>query len=224
MPFNAKLLDVVNTQWDFFGKDLAGHDIKIDGVNKEAVGKFKDRVGDYWLAIPPADLADLIKSTPKAKALGRMDGSINVPWSAAFISFCMKTGGAAAAFPYSAGHATWIKISIKNKLAGRLTANLVGLRPGEEPVEVGDLIGYTRDTEIDVTYDNAPTIGFFSSHSDIVVDVDRARGRLHTIGGNVSQSVARKTLSVAADGRLADIPDKCIVHIRNNIEANTPVV
>lgn len=220
MSFKSGLLDVVNAEWEFFSKDLAGHDIKIGGVNKEAVGKFSGRVADYWLAIPAASLASLVKQF--AKAHGRLDGTINLPWSAAFISFCMKTAGAGVAFPYSSGHATWIAASIKNQLAGRTDANLVGFRPGDKPVEVGDLIGYTRD-ERPVDFDNAATIGFFKSHSDIVVDVDRAQGRLHTIGGNVSQSVARKTLSIAADGTLTDVPDTCIVHIRNNIEAHNLV-
>jgi hypothetical protein len=233
MSFRDDLVERATDEWDWFGEDKDRNDKYIgpDGKTttnkgakknpnrrKETVEPFASRIADYWLAIPSKDYDRLVKLF--AKAEGKLDGTVNIAWSAAFISYCMQTAGAGSSFPYASGHATWMIKAIKNKKAGKLNAALVGYKPGEIPLEVGDLIG--RPREGGVTYDNAAAKGWFESHSDIVVEVDKGKKLAYVIGGNVGQSVSKAEVKITADGKLKD-PGGWIVHIQNNIEMGTPV-
>jgi len=229
MAFRDDLIFRAIEQWKWFGKDLErkGKYIGPDGRTtldsrtgghsnppKETVEPYASRIADYWLAIPTKDYDNLVRRFAKDK--GRLDGTVDLPWSAAFISYCMQIAGAGStAFPYAAGHATWIVKSIRNRQEKKLKANLVGYRPGEQPLLPGDLIGRSR-TE-GVTYDNAVQKGWFESHSDIVVEVNSAQREAFVIGGNVGQSVSKCKVKITAEGMLDD-PYGWIVHIRNNIE------
>ena len=196
MSFREELVRKAIEQWEWFGKDEGRNDKYIgpDGKTtakkttgsktnprKETVEPYASRIADYWLAIPSKDYDRLVKLFAKSK--GKLDGTVNIAWSASFISYCMQVAGAGPAFPYAPGHATWMVKSIKNKKAGKLKADLVGYKPGEIPLQVGDLIGKPR--EAGVTYDNAVAKGWFESHSDIVVKIDAAAKTAHVIGGNV---------------------------------------
>ena len=118
------------------------HQTECRNRRKETVEPFSSRVANYWLGIPSKQYDDLVKKFAKAK--GMLDGTIDLAWSAAFISYCMQMAGAGSAFPYSSGHATWMVLSIKNKRNGKLKASLVGFRPGEIPLKPGDLIARPR--------------------------------------------------------------------------------
>lgn len=234
MSFRDELVKKAVEQWEFFGKDEGRGDkfIGPDGKTttkaktggkpnrrKETVEPFASRIADFLLAIPSKEYDRLVKAFAKAK--GKLDGTVDLAWSAAFISYCMQMAGAGTAFPYASGHATWIAKSIKNRKDKKLGAALVGFKPGELVLEVGDLIG--RPREAGVTYNNAATKGFFKSHSDIVVAVDKSKKIAHVIGGNVGQSVSRAAVTITSDGKLND-PGGWIVHIQNNITASaTPV-
>lgn len=133
MTFVKDLIAVANREWEFFGEDLGTNDHHVqalgqDGtvhlIDKEAYGKYNDRIATYWQAIPAPSYKRLLKIYGKDHT--RLDGTLrNLAWSAAFISFCMKEAGAGDAFPYSSGHATWIVASIKNRLKNKLNAPLV---------------------------------------------------------------------------------------------------
>lgn len=214
---NALVAEVVK-QWKWFGEDEGTGNKTIKGKRKETVEPYSSRVADYWLAIGSTEYDRLVRAF--AKNTGRLDGTINLAWSAAFISYCMQMGGAGTAFPYAPGHATWIVKSIANKQNGRLNAALVGYKPGEIPLSVGDLIGKPRVSG--VTYGNAVSKGWFESHSDIVVEVNTAKRSAFVIGGNVGQSVSRVKVAITADGKLNDSAG-WIVHIQNNIQAGNAV-
>jgi hypothetical protein len=234
MSFQDELVARALEQWERFGRDEDRDDKFIDaegkttkdktsnGVpnrRKETVEPFSSRVANYWLGIPSKQYDDLVKKFAKAK--GRLDGTIDLAWSAAFISYCMQMAGAGSAFPYSSGHATWMVLSIKNKRSGKLKASLVGFRPGEIPLKPGDLIARPRQDGI--TYDNAVAKGWFISHSDIVVEIDKENKVAYVIGGNIGQSVSKAKVTIDADGKLND-PDGWMVHIQNNIAIKTPLV
>lgn len=218
MSIRKDLVKVANAEWTSFGKDTGRNDKFVKGKRKETVEPYASRVGDYWLTIPTAQYDNLVKS--HAKTLGKLDGTINIPWSAAFISYCMQQAGAGTSFPYSSGHATWIVRSIKNKKAGKLSAPLVGFKPGEIPLAVGDIVGKPRQTGI--TYDNAVTKGWFISHTDIVVEIDLAKKVAYVIGGNVGQSVSKAEVAITADGKLK-ATGGWMVHIQNNIASGAAV-
>ena len=228
MSFKDELIDVAKAEWVWFGKDEGKKDKYIgpDGKTttatkagskanrrKETVEPYSSRIADYWLALPSPAYNKLLKSA--GKGVGRLDGTVNFPWSAAFVSYCMQTARAGSKFPYASGHATWMVQAIKAKQSNKLSAALVGYRPGEIALAVGDIIGKPR--EDGVTYDNAVAKGWFASHSDIVVAIDLANKKAHVIGGNVGQSVSRQEVSIDSNGKLTD-PGGWIVHIRNNIE------
>lgn len=222
MRINKELVATAKKEWDFFGNDEGERDhsvelLGLDGrkyrVLKEVYGPYNDRIAEYWNAIPASSYKKLMQRY--APNGSRLDGSLrNLPWSAAFISWCMKTAGADAGFPYSSGHATWIVGAIRNRAAGNAQAALVGYKPNETPVSVGDLVGWSRGKQ-KVTYAQAVAAGWFESHTDIVVEVDVARGRAFSIGGNVGQSVARRELALDANGCFAS--RALLVHIVNRI-------
>ena len=229
MGFRESLVEAANGQWTWFGKDLGRNDkfIGPDGrttanpttggnanPRKETVEPYASRIADYWLAIPTADYDRLVKAYARTK--GRLDGTIDIAWSAAFVSYCMQMAGAGPAFPYSSGHATWIVQSIRNRTAGKLNAGLVGYRPGEIPLAIGDLVGKPRGADAGVTYDTAVAKGWFVSHTDIVVDIDLPNRVAHAIGGNVGQTVGKSDIPITADGKLA-AAGGFMVHIQDNI-------
>jgi hypothetical protein len=234
LSFQEDLVAQALEQWTLFGRDEGRDDKFIDadgnttknetsnGVSnrrKEAVEPFSSRVANYWLGIPSRQYDDLVRKFAKAK--GRLDGTIDLAWSAAFISYCMQMAGAGSAFPYSSGHATWIVQSIKNRSSGKLKAALVGFRPGEIPLKPGDLIA--RPRQAGITYDNAVAKGWFISHSDIVVEVDTKNKVAFVIGGNVGQSVSKAKVTIDSDGKLNDKAG-WMVHIQNNITIKETLV
>ena len=81
-------------------------------------------------------------------------------------------------------------------------------------MQPGDLIG--RPREEGVTYDNEVAKGWFVSHSDIVVEIDKANKVAYVVGGNVGQSVSKAKVTIDDQGKLTDT-DGWIVHIQNNI-------
>ncbi|QND24527.1 DUF2272 domain-containing protein (plasmid) [Rhizobium leguminosarum bv. viciae] len=229
MSFQDELIAKAIQQWEWFGKDLDRGDKYVDANGKttpnkktdgkanrrkETVEPYASRVGDFWLAIPTKDYDRLVKNFAKQK--GKLDGTVDLAWSAAFISYCMQMAGAGTAFPYAPGHAAWIVASIRNRQQNKLKANLVGYRLGEMPLRVGDLIGRPRGEDKDLPYEDAVAKGWFESHSDIVVDIDAGHHKAFVIGGNVGQSVSKSEVRTTADGKLDD-PDGWFVHIRNNI-------
>jgi hypothetical protein len=217
--FAIELVARTKAEWEFFGKDEGSSDHKVSGTAKETVDPYASRVGDYWLSISEGDYKSLVHSFAKTK--GKLDGTIrDLPWSAAFISYCMQVAGAGTEFPYAPGHATWIVQAIKAKEKGKLSAPLVGYKPGEIVVALGDLVGNTR--EAGVTYANAVAKGWFISHTDIVVEIDTAGGKFHTIGGNVGQSVSRKTFALKPSGEIAS-GSGLLVHIQNQITGVTKI-
>ena len=132
---------------------------------------------------------------------------VSEPWSAAFISYVMKKGGAGDDFKYNASHSVYIRDAINNRKQN-LNKRIKGYRPSEVKVEVGDLICAGRSNSRP-TYD---TTGRYSSHCDIVVEVDE-RNVARMIGGNVSNSVSSKTLALDNQGRVDE--SKYFVVIKN---------
>lgn len=219
MSFIDKLVSRATLEWDFFGRDQGSADhYAVDAVDhsqkpKEQAQPFNDRVADYWLSISDSDYKRLMKAYKPSS--GRLDGRLNIAWSAAFISYCMQHAGAGTEFPYSPGHATWIVASIRARNANKLAAPLVGYKPGEMEVNLGDLVGGGRGADAGITYDQASAKGWFLSHTDIVVEIDRINKKVRTIGGNVGQSVSRKEFPIDQNGKLTS--SGLMVHIRNQI-------
>jgi chitosanase len=181
---HEKALDIANQEWARFGHqtiDANGKMVKKGGQENEQ--DYYMRVADYWKQGVDRDL------TGKDQ---------HEPWSAAFISWVMKEAGMGDTFSYSDWHATYIRNSILARRANDPNFAYWGYRLSERAPQVGDLVGYARQGGIE--YDYQPTV--YSSHTDLVVAV--RPGEIDVIGGNVKDSVSKKTLTTDAEGKLVD--------------------
>jgi hypothetical protein len=151
------------------------------GATKESSPSMRAVLEDYWRTG-----AGWMPSEP--------DWWSSVPWSAAFISWVMKKAGAGNAFNYSAGHSYYTKAAKDNRLANNDNP-FKAYRISEVAPQVGDLVCKSRAGS-GATYDNLQP--GMATHCDVVTDVQP--NRLTTIGGNVSQSVARTMVSTDARG------------------------
>ncbi|NJM97347.1 MAG: DUF2272 domain-containing protein [Phormidesmis sp. RL_2_1] len=152
------------------------------GKKKEHQQGAWQRVGQYW----------------KEGVGQNLDGrDRNVPWSAAFISWVMRKAGAGNRFKYSASHSVYIRDAIKKRKQNDPSAAFKGYRPQEVAPQVGDLVCYARAANV-----NYDTTSSYPSHCDIVVA--KRSGKIDVIGGNVSDSVTKRTLNVNSQGKLTD--------------------
>ena len=183
-PPHQKALELATQEWERFGKQTIDIDGKvIKEGSKEADDDVYLRVGDYWKEGVDTDLTG--KDT-------------NVPWSAAFISWVMKKAGMGDRFSYSDWHAHYIRNSIRYRRANDKSFAFWGYRLSERAPQVGDLVGYARSEGTSYDYQRAT----YPSHTDLVVAV--RPGEIDVIGGNVKDSVTKKTLRTDENGLLID--------------------
>ena len=182
--FAKRIANLAVEQWKFFGRqayDLAGHATTVG--HKEGEPTFFQKVGEYWRdGVDRPDLDGLDHSWP---------------WSAAFISWVMRTAGAGNQFRYSAQHSVYVSKAIRDHLQGRQNVAYHGVRLNEQTPEVGDVVCWSRQAGID--YDNQNS-GDYKGHTDIVVAVQPKA--IEIIGGNVGNSVTRRPLALDSAGFL----------------------
>ncbi len=170
------------------------------------------RVGEYWwLGVDPDD--------KEATWTGKHDQyGVEFPagedgqyaWSAAFVSYVMRTAGAGPRFPYSPSHSDYINAAADTAL-GRATGWVVRAeRPEAYAPRPGDIICMGRGWAARLRFGDLPTAPF-PGHCDIVVQA--APGTLSVIGGNVDDAVTMKHVPVTPDGKLAR-PDGVVVDTR----------
>lgn len=196
-----KLLSICDKEWDFFGESV----IRLDGTSNVGKKEYEDgawqRVGDYWKFIGGGF----------QHLTGKDRGT---PWSAAFVSWCFNEAGAGTSFPSSASHSKYINQAIKNVTTGIANASLVAHPLKDYKVKIGDLIGYWRGNQ-KITVENATAIGWYQSHTDIVVEV--GNGVAYTIGGNVMHSVTKRAVKLGSKGELTDKRENWFVVIENKM-------
>jgi hypothetical protein len=162
-----------------------------------------ERVGEYWWLGQDADRREA-DWTGKHDEYGNVfpasqDG--NYAWSAAFISYLMRSAGAGSRFPYSPSHSTYINIAREQSL-GQTSGWVISAQPPDTyPPQVGDIICTGRDSSARLRFERLPA-GGFPAHCDIVVQV--SPGVLTVIGGNVDDAVTEKHVPTTAAGTLAE--------------------
>jgi len=136
------------------------------------------------------------------------------PWSAAFVSWVMRSAGAGRDFPYSEAHVEYVRAARRNR-CNNVTANpFWAYRATEVAPELGDLVCRSRHKKVaDVTtYENVTQGDTRPLHCDIVTAGPR-NGLIMVTGGNVAvpipgaseihgQTVAERKLRVDANGML----------------------
>ncbi len=173
--FAGTLCGNATKEWDFFGNNtfnLAGQTIKPG--HKESEPGFFERIGTYWRVV--GDLSS--------------DGRTAKPWSAAFISFCVKGSGAANKFRESARHSVYISQGIRD-FNDKADVAYWCQRLTDHKPKPGDIICWARQDGIDYDHQNG---GEYDGHCDIVVEV-RAN-EVDVIGGNVGNSATKRTFAL----------------------------
>ena len=186
--FTDKLVQVAKAEWEFFGYSQYNLDgTTVDGKKEHHDGAWQ-RIGDYWRLLGGG----------YKNLTGKDRGD---PWSAAFVSFCMHQADAGDKFKYSAGHATYINESIRARNKNDAEALYNAHKKSEYFLKIGDLVGYWRGKK-KITIDNALSVGWYQSHTDIVIEIgDRF---IYVLGGNVGHSVTRKQLRTNSAGKFVD--------------------
>ncbi|MCW5771935.1 MAG: DUF2272 domain-containing protein, partial [Rhodospirillaceae bacterium] len=142
---------------------------------KENDRGFRELVSRYWLV-----------------AAGR---SSRAAWSGAFVSYVLKEAGAEGSWPSTGSHAYYIRWATENRQ--KRTGHFWARRLSEYAPKPGDLV--CNSLVGGVSYDHQPN-GSYASHCDIVVDV--RPGWIAVIGGNLSNSVAKRALMTDSGGHL----------------------
>jgi hypothetical protein len=170
----ARAARIASEEWERWGR----------GSRKESDPALRTVLADYW------------KTGVGALPSGTSWWS-DTPWSAAFISWVMKKAGAGADFKYSSSHTVYVHAAKQNREQGNAKA-FKAYRISEVAPRVGDLVCQPRENS-GITYDRLDG-KHYASHCDVVTAV--SPGSITIIGGNVGDSVSRKTLSTDAQGKL----------------------
>ena len=143
---------------------------------------------------------------------------VSVPWSAVFVSWCVKQAGATSAeFKFAAAHSVFVHKAIEN------ARNNTGVFRGREitahPPSVGDIIqnnrgGTTHDFAFASAHENYP------SHSAIVVEIgqDSVSRYALTIGGNEGNSIRQTIVRLTPEGFITQRPSNPFICIIENLK------
>ena len=128
------------------------------------------------------------------------------PWSAVFVSWCVKQAGATAAqFLFSSQHSQFVHAAIANTKANANANATPGAFMGRDVAQyvpkIGDILQNNRGHGA-YTFKYAATHRSYPSHSTIVMEVgvDSKGNYLRTIGGNESDAVGMKEVRLDAAG------------------------
>jgi Uncharacterized protein conserved in bacteria (DUF2272) len=218
MPYKAfgraDAVAIAEQEWRLFGERVnddppppGGFDPAPGNDPARTPGHW-ERIGEYWWLGQDVDRRESAWTGMHDENGNEIDESRNddYAWSAAFISYVMRTAGAGARFPYSPSHYLYINIGKEMKL-GRTSGWVMVAESVETYAPVpGDLICYSRE-KYKLTYKTLPRRRF-AAHCDIVVAQDSAQTSV--IGGNVDHAVTMKHVPVTTDGRLADPSDRVL--------------
>jgi hypothetical protein len=141
-----------------------------------------------------------------------------VPWSAVFVSWCVKHAGASKAeFKFAMSHSVFVHQAIKN------ADNGVGVFRGfpidAEGPAVGDIIQNNRDgNKFDFAFARANPD--YKSHSVIVIEVgEDTLGRFaFCVGGNESDSVRRTVVRLNANGLIKQRSGNSFISVVKNLK------
>ena len=136
-----------------------------------------------------------------------------VPWSAVFVSWCVRQAGASPAeFRFSAAHSVFVHAAIKNAVAN--VGVFHGLPFEAHAPGVGDIVQHNRGGN-SFDFEFARTHKNYVSHSMIVIEVGEDNlGRFaFCIGGNESDSIRRSVVRLKADGTIKPRPANAFISV-----------
>jgi hypothetical protein len=141
-----------------------------------------------------------------------------VPWSAVFISWCVKQAGATKAeFKFAMSHSVFANQAIKNAMNGQ--GVFQGFDITAQPPSVGDIIqNNRRGNTFDFAF--ARTHANYESHSTIVIEIgqDNQGGFAFCVGGNESDSVRRSVVRLDSQGFIRQRPGNSFICLIKNLK------
>lgn len=188
--WRSRIVEAANSEWLYFGQQtvvIDGDEESIPhvGIWEDDDPEHSDRINQYWRAVGKHRLSGY---------------DCREPWSAAFISWVMRTTGVATdLFPPSSAHRFYLNRILAN--ANDPFAAFIPHTIQQYKAQAGDLICATRSSvESQEVMEKLPDSLNSRLHCDIVVETD---GRtLQAIGGNVRNSVSRTVLTLSPEGYL----------------------
>jgi hypothetical protein len=126
--------------------------------------------------------------------------SPNHPWSAVFVSWCVKQAGATKAeFEFSKAHSLFVHKAIQNAIND--TGVFHGLHINSHSPNVGDIIHHNRNNAT-FSFDYAKKNKHYKSHSMIVIEAghDTQGPFAFCIGGNESDAIRRSIVRLTPQG------------------------
>lgn len=198
-PFSREnVVAIAQREWRAFGMPV--NDDPPDQQNPHGDSRLDrqpglwQRVGEYWWLGQNAGGKEEDWSS-KYSEYGTPYRGDAPAWSAAFISYVMRSAGAAGNFTYSPLHADYINAAARNE--GALRAE----RPENYAPRPGDLICTGRASARNIRFEDLPASTFLA-HCDIVTQAGPSQ--LLVIGGNVDAGVTMKHIPTGPTGLLAE--------------------
>ena len=141
-----------------------------------------------------------------------------VPWSAVFVSWCVKHAGASKAeFKFAMAHSVFVHQAIKN--ADKAVGVFQGFPIDAEGPAVGDIIQNNREgNRFDFAFARANAN--YISHSVIVIEVgEDTQGRFaFCVGGNETDSVRRTVVRLNANGLIKQRSGNSFISVVKNLK------
>lgn len=207
MTIKEQVIHTAREEWDFFGNQERGFTIvqgkqvikELKKGHPENESPYSLRVAKYW-----KDALNLPHS-----------GTDDIAWSAAFISYLIKTAGVHnSQFLFSSQHSQYIREAIVSKVSADHRYGFWGYKLSDYAPAPGDLVCYVRGKAVGkINYDS--NSNDYESHADLVVE--KSGNILKVIGGNVGNSVTLKHLLLDDNGLLIDETEHWFVVLKNNL-------
>ncbi len=142
----------------------------------------------------------------------------SVPWSAVFVSWCVKQAGANAdEFKFAMAHSVFVNQVIKN--AENETGVFRGRKINDHAPNVGDIIQHNRSSNT-FDFDFAKSHKNYVSHSVIVIEIgqDTQGGFAFCIGGNESDSIRRSVVRLNSQGFIKQRTGNSFICVIENLK------
>ena len=200
----ADAVAIAHREWRLFGSliddpALEGYEPGSPLEKPERLPGLWQRVGEYWwLGQNPDESASAWTGKHDARgAVFPFTEDERYAWSAAFISYVMRIGGAGDRFPYAPNHASYV-----NAAAAGRSPILRAQPPESYAPKPGDFICRGRYAAADLAFRDLPTTYTWPGHCAIVVSL--GSGTLDAIGGNVEDAVRLTHVPITERGTLGD--------------------
>lgn len=143
---------------------------------------------------------------------------VSTPWSAVFVSACVKRAGATKdEFKFAAAHSVFVHKSIQNANAG--TGVFRGRDIAARGPQIGDIIQNNRGGT-NFNFAHARTHSQYQSHSAIVVETGTDSGGRFalTIGGNEGDSIRRTVVRLDSKGLIKQRSSNPFICVIENLK------